>query len=50
MFDAFGRAAIRFALAYIRRRYRRQIRIGAAIATIALGIGVFLVARRVPEG
>lgn len=50
MLDAFGRAAIRFALTYIRRRYRRQIRIAVAIATFALGAGFFLLARRLPEG
>ena len=28
MYDRLGKAAIRFALRYLRRRYRRQIRIG----------------------
>jgi uncharacterized membrane protein YhhN len=50
MFDAFGRAAIRFAITYIRRRYRRQIRVAAAIAATAVAVGAFLLARRVPEG
>ena len=30
MYDRLGRAAIRFSLVYLRRRYRRQIRIGSA--------------------
>lgn len=50
MFDAFGRAAIRFAITYVRRRYRRQIRVAVAIAATVLAIGGFLLVRRVPEG
>jgi hypothetical protein len=49
-FDALGRAAIRFALLYLRRRYRREIRVGVAIAALAVGVGVYLAARNVPEG
>ena len=29
MYDKLGKAAIRFAFRYLRRRYRREIRIGA---------------------
>ena len=37
MYNRLGRAAIRFAFAYLRRRYRRQIRIGAGVAAVGVG-------------
>ena len=37
MYNRLGRAAIRFSVAYLRRRYRRQIRIGAGLAAVAVG-------------
>jgi len=49
-YDKLGRAAIRFALKYARRRYRRQIRIGAGIAALAVGVVAYLATRDVPEG
>jgi hypothetical protein len=48
--DRLGRAAIRFGLKYVRRRYRRQIRIGAGIAVAGLAIAVYAASRNVPEG
>ncbi len=50
MIDTLGRAAIRIAWAYIRHRYRREIRIGAATAAVVLGAGVYLASRNVREG
>ncbi len=50
MFDTFGKAAIRFAWAYIRHRYRREIRIAAGIAAVAVSAGVYLASRNVDEG
>jgi hypothetical protein len=50
MYDKVGKAALRFAVAYTRRRYRRQIRIGVGIAAVAIGVGVYLASRNVPEG
>ena len=51
MYDRLGRAAIRFAVAYLRRRYRRQIRIGAGVAAVAIGDRAPTSAtRNVPEG
>ena len=50
MYNRLGRAAIRFSLAYMRRRYRRQIRIGAGVVAIAVGIAAYLASRNVPEG
>jgi hypothetical protein len=50
MYDAAGKKALRFAFIYLRRRYRRQIRIGAGLAAVAVGIAVYLASRNVPEG
>jgi hypothetical protein len=50
MYDRVGKAALRFAVAYLRRRYRRQIRIGTGVAAVALGAALYLASRNVPEG
>lgn len=50
MYDRVGRAALRFAVAYLRRRYRRQIRIGTGVAAVAVGAALYLASRNVPEG
>ena len=49
-YDRLGKVAIRFAVKYARRRYRRQIRIGAGIAVVAVGIAAYVASRNVPEG
>jgi hypothetical protein len=49
-YDRLGKAAIRFALKYVRRRYRRQIRIGVGAAAVAVGIAAYVASRNVPEG
>jgi hypothetical protein len=50
MYDKLGKAALRFAVAYLRRRYRREIRIGAGLAVVGVGVAVYLANRNVPEG
>jgi len=50
MYSRLGRAAIRFSLVYLRRRYRRQLRVGAVLAAAAVGIAAYIAARNVPEG
>lgn len=50
MYDKVGKAALRFAVAYLRRRYRREIRIGTGLAIGAIGVAVYLANRNVPEG
>jgi hypothetical protein len=50
MHNRLGRAAIRFSVVYLRRRYRRQIRIGAGLATVTIAIAVYFAARDVREG
>ena len=49
-YDKLGKAAIRFAVKYVRRRYRRQIRIGVGVAAVALAIAAYAATRNVPEG
>jgi hypothetical protein len=50
MFDTVGKAAIRFAIRYVRHRYRGEIRIGAGVVAVAIGAAIYLARRRVPEG
>ena len=50
MYDRIGKAALRFTVAYLRRRYRREIRIGAGLAVAAIGVAVYLANRDAPEG
>ena len=51
MYNTLGKAAIRFALVYLRRRYRRQIRIGVGVVAVAdRRRRVYLASRNVPEG
>ncbi len=50
MYERLGRAAIRFSLAYLSRRYRRQIRIGVGVTAALVGIAVYLASRNVREG
>ena len=54
MYNRFGRAAIRFSIAYLRRRSKRQLRIGIGVATVAgiaaAGAAYLAATRNVPEG
>jgi hypothetical protein len=50
MAESLGRAAVRFALTYLRRRYRLQIRIGLGATAAALAVAAYLVTRNAPEG
>jgi len=50
MYDKLGKAAIRFAFRYARRRYRREIRIAIGVTTVFVGVGTYLASRNVPEG
>jgi hypothetical protein len=50
MSDSLGRAAVRLAFRYLRRRYRREIRIGIGLAAVTVGIGIALASRNVREG
>ncbi len=50
MNDTVGKTAVRFAFRYLRRRYKREIRIGIGLAAVAIGVGAYLASRNVPEG
>jgi hypothetical protein len=50
MYDKLGKAAVRFAFGYMRRRYRRELRIGIGVTAVVVGIGAYLASRSVPEG
>lgn len=49
-YDRLGKAAIRFAIKYARRRYRSEIRIGIGLTVAGLAIAAYLASRNVPEG
>jgi len=50
MYNRLGKAAIKFAFRYVRRRYRRQARIGLGVGVAAIAIAAYLATREVPEG
>lgn len=50
MYDTFGKAVVRFAFGYLRRRYRREIRIGIGVGAAVIVIGAFIASRNVREG
>ncbi len=50
IYNSLGRAAVRFAVLYLRRRYRREIRIGVGVAALGIGVAAYLASRNVPEG
>jgi hypothetical protein len=50
MYAAIGKFVVRSGLFYVRRRYRGQLRAGAGIAAVAIGIAAYLATRNVPEG
>lgn len=50
MYNTLGKAAVRFSYRYLRRRYRREIRIGLVATAALVAIAAFLASRNVPEG
>jgi hypothetical protein len=50
MQERIGRAALRFGVSYLRRRYRREIRLGIGLGAVAIGVAIYLANREVPEG
>ncbi len=50
MYDSLGEAMVRFAFRYLRRRYRREIRIGIGVAAVSVGVAVVFASRNVREG
>lgn len=50
MYDRIGKAAMKLAFRYVRRRYRREGRIAFGLVVLAAVIGAYLATREVPEG
>lgn len=50
MYDRIGKASIKFAFRYVRRRYRREARIALGLGVIVAALVAYLAAREVPEG
>jgi hypothetical protein len=51
MYNRIGRASVKFAFGYLRRRYRREARIALGVAGAAAVAGIaYLAKREVPEG
>jgi hypothetical protein len=51
MYNRLGRAAVKFAFGYLRRRYRRETRIALGVGAVAIAAAVaYLATREVPEG
>ena len=50
MYNRAGKAAVRFAFRYLRRRYRREARIALGAGVVAAAVAVYFASREVPEG
>lgn len=51
MYNRLGRASIKFAFRYMRRRYRRETRIGIGLAGVAAAaLLAYFATRDAPEG
>jgi hypothetical protein len=50
IYRTIGKAIVKYSILFVRHRYRRQLRIGAGIAAVGIGIAVYLANRNVPEG
>lgn len=51
MYNRLGKASVKFAFRYLRRRYRRETRIGLGVAGLAAVAAIaYFATREVPEG
>ena len=50
IYEAIGKLTVRFAVAFVRRRYGRQIRFALGFGLAAVVIGAYLASREVQEG
>jgi predicted transcriptional regulator len=50
MHELVGKVSIKFALRYLRRRYRRQARIALGLGVLLAAVAAYLASRQVPEG
>jgi hypothetical protein len=50
IYRLIGKAVVKYTLFYLRHQHARQIRIGAGLAAVAVGIAAYWATREVPEG
>jgi hypothetical protein len=50
MYNRLGKASLRFAFRYLRRRYRREARIALGVGVGLVAAAAYLANREVPEG
>jgi len=50
IYDRLGPPFLRFVAGFLRRRYRRQLRIGAGVVVGLVGLAAYVATRNVPEG
>ncbi|HEX6602917.1 MAG TPA: hypothetical protein VF030_09775 [Solirubrobacterales bacterium] len=50
MYNRLGKASVKFAFRYLRRRYRRQTRIALGAGIAVAVVAAYLATREVPEG
>jgi hypothetical protein len=51
MYNRIGKVSVKFAFRYLRRRYRRETRVGLALAGVAAAAAIaYFATREVPEG
>ena len=50
MYDWIGKATVKLAFRYARRRYRREARVGLGLLALAIVVAAYLASREVPEG
>jgi hypothetical protein len=50
MYNLIGKASVKFAFSYLRRRYRREARIALGLFVAVAAFAAYLASREVPEG
>ncbi len=50
MYAAIGKLTVRVMFFYLRSVYKRQIRIGAGLVALGIGVAAYFASRNVPEG
>jgi hypothetical protein len=50
MYDRLGKATMKFAFRYVRRRYRREARVALGLGIVTVAVAAYLATREVPEG
>ena len=50
IYEAIGRMVVKAVKFFVLFRYGRQLRVGAGLLAVAVGIGAYLAARNVKEG